>query len=71
MKVFQFIYEQGKELHMLSLRVTELTSELENMKTENSKLRQQTFDNEKKAKPNNAVTHYMKIIALDTLSFDI
>jgi hypothetical protein len=35
---------------MRLLRVTELTSELENMKTENSKLRQQTFDNEKKAK---------------------
>ena len=49
---FSFIIsrEQGKELHMRSLRVTELTSELENMKTENSKLRQQTFDNEKKAK---------------------
>ena len=49
---FSFIisHEQGKELHMLSLRVTELTSELENMKTENSKLKQQTFDNEKKAK---------------------
>ena len=49
---FSFIisHEQGKELHIRSLRVTELTSELENMKTENSKLRQQTFDNEKKAK---------------------
>ena len=49
---FSFIIsrEQGKELLMRSLRVTELTSELENMKTENSKLRQQTFDNERKAK---------------------
>ena len=32
---------------MRSLRVTELTSELENMKTENTKLRQQAFDNQK------------------------